>query len=133
MVGKRKTSQATAQPGFSLAPTFCFWLLRTLAIISHFQISGLQNDLKSTADACIKTKPVKQTSWSADGKGHLEPMNQLVLSKSKDTAVTFLYMPCLPQDPDRYPDFLGSLTELTNDWPPTIIVRGVSPVMTTTM
>ena len=63
----------------------------------------------------------------------MQEMNELVMSRSKDTAVVFLYMPCLPHDDSKYPEFLDLLTKLTNFWPPTIIVRGVSPVMTTTL
>ena len=80
-----------------------------------------------------KTDLLPGNHKSEDEKEYMQEMNELVMSRSKDTAVVFLYMPCLPHDDSKYPEFLDLLTKLTNFWPPTIIVRGVSPVMTTTL
>lgn len=80
-----------------------------------------------------KTELLPASQTYEEGKQYIQQMNELVMSRSKDTAVVFLYMPCLPHDDSKYPEFLDSLTTLTNYLPPTIIVRGVSPVMTTTL
>jgi hypothetical protein len=63
---------------------------------------------------------------------YLKSACETVRRRSGETAVTFLYMPMPPtsKNHDNYLDFLASLT---NHWPPTLIVRGVSPVTSTTL
>ena len=52
--------------------------------------------------------------------------------RSSETAVAFLYLPEPP--PETEAEFyLDSLTALTDNWPPTLMVRGVSPVTSTTL
>ncbi len=76
---------------------------------------------------------------------YLECANQMVLEHSADTAVTFLYLPEPPKPtPTQQPPhsfasssspsrFLAALNTLTTNWPPTLMVRGVSPVMSITL
>ena len=37
-----------------------------------------------------------------DKNEYMQEMNELVMSRSKDTAVVFLYMPCLPHDDSKW-------------------------------
>ena len=55
-----------------------------------------------------------------------------IQKRSSETAVAFLYLPEPP--PETEAEFyLDSLTALTDNWPPTLMVRGVSPVTSTTL
>ncbi len=46
--------------------------------------------------------------------------------------MVFLYLPDPPSDNDEAESYLSALSRLTRDWPPTIMVRGVSPVTSIT-
>ena len=58
---------------------------------------------------------------------------ETVRRRSSETAVTFLYVPIPPPSEADYTKYLDSLTTLTENWPPTLMVRGVSPVTSTTL
>ena len=59
---------------------------------------------------------------------------ETVRRRSTETAVTFLYLPAPPSGKEEYyVKYLDALTSLTNNWPPTLMVRGVSPVTSTTL
>ena len=51
---------------------------------------------------------------------YFKSISELVKRRSTETAVIFLYMPCLPDHPSQYPAYLDALTDLTNQWPPTL-------------
>ena len=58
---------------------------------------------------------------------------ETVRRRSSETAVTFLYLPSPPTKERDYVKYLDSLTTLTDNWPPTLMIRGVSPVTSTTL
>ena len=58
---------------------------------------------------------------------------ETVRRRSSETAVTFLYVPIPPPNKADYAKYLDCLTTLTENWPPTLMVRGVSPVTSTTL
>ena len=59
---------------------------------------------------------------------------ETVRRRSTETAVTFLYLPAPPSgNEEYYVKYLDALTSLTDNWPPTLMVRGVSPVTSTTL
>lgn len=65
-------------------------------------------------------------------------VNQLIRQHSSQTATTFIYLPGPPasntwDEDDMYRQYLQSLTELTVDLPPTVLVHGVSAVTSTTL
>ena len=64
---------------------------------------------------------------------YLKSAGETVRRRSSETAVTFLYLPIPPDRPTDYAKYLKSLTTLTEQWPPTLMVRGVSPVTSTTL
>ncbi|KXJ70879.1 hypothetical protein RP20_CCG022232 [Aedes albopictus] len=65
-------------------------------------------------------------------------VNQIIRDKSNATAVTFMYLPAPPKlstidYKEKCHHYLGLLTELTYDLPPTILVHGINSVMSTTL
>ena len=74
-------------------------------------------------------------------RAYLKSASEMVRLKSSKTAVIFLYLPKLPRlkcqkkedNVAKAENYLENLEVLTNRWPPTLFVRGVSPVMSTTL
>ena len=72
---------------------------------------------------------------------YLKSACEMVRLRSSETAVTFLYLPKLPSlksssqedNVSKAENYLTNLEILTNHWPPTLLVRGVSPVTSTTL
>merc|ERR1712079_408903 len=69
---------------------------------------------------------------------YLKATCEMVRRRSSETAVTFLYLPEPPasshdtlnteEKAAKADTYLTNLEVLTNHWPPTLLVRGVSPV-----
>lgn len=53
--------------------------------------------------------------------------------KCTNTAVLFLALPRIPQDPHQSERYLEQLNLLTRDLPPVLLVHGVHPVVTTSI
>ncbi|XP_011631602.1 solute carrier family 12 member 9 [Pogonomyrmex barbatus] len=71
-------------------------------------------------------------------RAYILGVNQLIREHSSETATTFIYLPDPPvsntwDEDDMYQQYLQSLTELTVDLPPTVLVHGVSTVTSTTL
>lgn len=64
---------------------------------------------------------------------YLKEANEFIRLKCSETAVSFIYLPRPPLLASLHTEYLGRLETLTRDLPPTILVRGVSPVITTTL
>jgi len=71
--------------------------------------------------------------WSLVSEDYLREANLFIRSKCDETAVSFVYLPRPPSNPDLHPTYLQCLDRLTLGLPPTLLVHGVSPVMTTTL
>mgnify|MGYP001469003741 FL=1 len=81
---------------------------------------------------------VDVSSQEASAENHLTAAYlmsacETVRRRSSETAVTFLYLPSPPNKERDYVKYLDSLTTLTDNWPPTLMIRGVSPVTSTTL
>lgn len=73
--------------------------------------------------------PSNATRLSDD---YLLAVNQLILAAARPApAVRFLYLPRPPADTRRYAAYLRQLELLTQDLGPTLLVHGVTPVITT--
>ena len=72
---------------------------------------------------------------------YLKSASEMVRERSSETAVTFLYLPKPPRlnsankddNLTKADNYLTNLEILTDHWPPTLLVRGVSPVTSTTL
>ena len=81
---------------------------------------------------------VDVSSQEASAENHLTAAYlmsacETVRRRSSETAVTFLYLPSPPTKERDYVKYSDSLTTLTDNWPPTLMIRGVSPVTSTTL
>jgi len=64
---------------------------------------------------------------------YLKEANEFIRAKCGETAVSFIYLPRPPTDPSHHNTYLRCLDSLTIGLPPTLLIHGVSPVMTTTL
>uniref|UniRef100_A0A9J7ZTG7 Solute carrier family 12 member 9 n=1 Tax=Cyprinus carpio carpio TaxID=630221 RepID=A0A9J7ZTG7_CYPCA len=63
---------------------------------------------------------------------YLQAVNKLILDQTlRPPAVRFLYLPRPPADTSRYHDYLHQLELLTRNLGPTLLIHGVTPVITT--
>jgi len=70
------------------------------------------------------------TNVTAD---YLLHANNFIRKQCDETAVSFIYLPRPPTSPAHHKRYLSCLESLTENLPPTLLVHGVSPVMTTTL
>ena len=64
---------------------------------------------------------------------YINGVNGLISGQGVDTAVTFLHLPCPPENPALHADYLRLLTNITNGLKPTVMVHGISAVTTTNL
>ena len=76
---------------------------------------------------------VSDDGYSMISDEYLSEANAFIQSKCAETAVSFIHLPRPPVQPDRHAVYLNQLETLTRNLPPTILVHGVSPVITTTL
>ncbi|XP_041651958.1 solute carrier family 12 member 9 [Cheilinus undulatus] len=77
----------------------------------------------------VNNFPSNATRLSDD---YLSAVNKLIREAAKPTpAVRFLYLPRPPADTRRYNTYLHQLELLTQDLGPTLLIHGVTPVITT--
>ncbi|XP_050307192.1 solute carrier family 12 member 9 isoform X2 [Anthonomus grandis grandis] len=76
------------------------------------------------------------TQWGSVIESHgsnMTTVNSLILDRSTETAVTFIYLPAPPQDDDHAVLYYNNLEVISRNLPPTIFVHGVSTVTSTTL
>lgn len=77
----------------------------------------------------VNSFPSNATCVSDD---YLSAVNRLILDQARPPpSVRFLYLPRPPADTRRYPAYLRQLELLTQDLGPTLLIHGVTPVITT--
>lgn len=84
---------------------------------------------EENVDDYVNSFPSNSTRLSDD---YLSAVNKLILEQaSPPPAVRFLYLPRPPADTRRYVAYLRQLELLTQDLGPTLLIHGVTPVITT--
>uniref|UniRef100_A0A8C7U2N3 Solute carrier family 12 member 9-like n=1 Tax=Oncorhynchus mykiss TaxID=8022 RepID=A0A8C7U2N3_ONCMY len=86
-----------------------------------------------------KRRPTRQSQREEEGLGkrglsdeYLLAVNRLILDQAcPPPAVRFLYLPHPPADTQHYTAYLRQLDLLTKDLGPTLLIHGVTPVLTT--
>lgn len=77
---------------------------------------------------------VKDTEqFSPASEEYLLAANEFIRVKCAETAVSFIYLPRPPSNTSQHQPYLSKLELLTRGLPPTIMIHGVSPVITTTL
>ncbi|KAF6213897.1 hypothetical protein GE061_011622 [Apolygus lucorum] len=66
-------------------------------------------------------------------RNYLANVNRLIVNNSKDTAITFLYLDPPPTDQELYLPYLNTLSDLTANMRPTLLVHGIRAVTSTTL
>uniref|UniRef100_A0A9J7WX88 Zgc:153039 n=1 Tax=Cyprinus carpio carpio TaxID=630221 RepID=A0A9J7WX88_CYPCA len=102
------------------------------------KLKHLLKDLRMKADIC--TVPWDSqialhcfpSNTSRVSDEYLQAVNKLILDQTlRPPAVRFLYLPRPPADTSRYHDYLHQLELLTRNLGPTLLIHGVTPVITT--
>ncbi|XP_077397934.1 solute carrier family 12 member 9 [Festucalex cinctus] len=89
----------------------------------------LAKDEDEDEDDYVNSFPSNTTLLSDD---YLAAVNQLILDQARPPpAIRFLYLPRPPADTRRYNSYLHQLELLTRDLGPTLLIHGVTPVITT--
>ncbi|XP_061923918.1 solute carrier family 12 member 9-like [Entelurus aequoreus] len=88
-----------------------------------------RNDEEDDDDNYANSFPSNTTRLSDD---YLSAVNQLILNQARPPpTVRFLYLPHPPADTRRYTAYLHQLELLTQNLGPTLLIHGVTPVITT--
>ncbi|XP_041850932.1 solute carrier family 12 member 9 [Melanotaenia boesemani] len=86
-------------------------------------------DDQESEDDYVNSFPSNATRLSDD---YLSAVNRVILDQARPPpAVRFLYLPRPPADTRRYTSYLHQLELLTRDLGPTLLIHGVTPVITT--
>uniref|UniRef100_A0A0K2T689 Solute carrier family 12 member 9 n=1 Tax=Lepeophtheirus salmonis TaxID=72036 RepID=A0A0K2T689_LEPSM len=94
---------------------------------------SLQNKLLNLRiKAEIVVVPIADNQIPPKSMNDGKMVNQLLSFHSHETAVTFLCLPLPPKDEDDE-TYLRFIKDLTNELPPTVLVHGISPVISTTL
>ena len=86
--------------------------------------------LKQRTDVSLPNGP-PPSNYNYLDENYLNAVNQLIRENSKNTAVTFLFLPRPPTDHSTFEAYLNCLTRLTDLLYPTVLINGVSNVTTT--
>jgi len=86
--------------------------------------------LMGTNNVSDRTEDTNITQVNED---YLAAVNEFVRVKCAETAVSFIYLPPPPIDSGHHGQYIRALDKMTDNLPPTIMVQGVSPVITTTL
>lgn len=111
--------------------------LRQLRILAKIQIVSWESIAQSVVskefDLSVNYAECRMQEYNKISAEFLKALNQMIVSHSKRTAVTFLYLPRPPSDETQQQNFMTQLAELTENLPPTVFVHGLHPVTSTTL
>lgn len=85
-----------------------------------------------------KTKPLlvddfSDEKWCSIMEDHIKPINRMLVDRSEQTAVSFIYLPRPPKSSQFHDNYLESLQMMTEDMPPTLLVHGNDQVVSTSI
>jgi potassium/chloride transporter 9 len=67
--------------------------------------------------------------WSEINDHHVESINRMLVSRSEETAVSFIYLSSTPKEVEQYESYLKCFDKLTVSMPPTLLVHGNDQVI----
>ena len=119
------------------------WKTLTVRVFAAAAGSESAQETKAVMEHMLQLLRIKAEShilpWTFESPNSLEDddylrsANDAVRSLSSETAVTFFYLPRPPGRETRHAEYYDAITRITNNWPPTLLVHGVSPVTSITL
>ena len=97
------------------------------------QVKETLDALRIRADIFVIPIPQEDSEFPDLSVNYLASVCDLVVCRSHETAVSFLYLPEPPRLVRDYESYYNMLTAITENWPPTLLVRGASAVTSTTL
>lgn len=111
--------------------------LRQLRILAKIQIVSWESITPSVVlkefDMSVNYAECRMQEYNKISKDFLNALNQMIISHSQRTAVTFLYLPYPPTEESLQEHYMKQLEELSENLPPTVFVHGLHPVTSTTL
>uniref|UniRef100_A0A671S534 Solute carrier family 12 member 9 n=1 Tax=Sinocyclocheilus anshuiensis TaxID=1608454 RepID=A0A671S534_9TELE len=99
------------------------------------KLRHLLKELRMKAEICTvpwDSQVAFPSNTSRVSDEYLQAVNKLILDQMlRPPAIRFLYLPRPPADTSRYHDYLNQLELLTRNLGPTLLIHGVTPVITT--
>ncbi|WAR14000.1 S12A9-like protein [Mya arenaria] len=106
--------------------------LRQLRINAKIQVvsweSIAQSMVSKEFDLSVNYSESRMQEYNHISTDFLQAINKTIVSFSKRTAVTFLYLPRPPEENVDYERYLAQLDGLSDNLPPTVFVHGLHPV-----
>jgi len=124
--------------------------IRLMICANHFEQERLYvqwqkqlTDLRIDADLNIiihefasdnSTPSIKDAdNWIQIDSHYIQSVNRMLIDRSEQTAVSFMYLPSTPQSEAHYEAYLDCLEMLTDGMPPTLLVHGNGQVVSTSI
>lgn len=104
--------------------------LRELRIDADLNI--IVQELVNESDRPVLNSTM-DTKWAQMRGGYVESVNRMLVDRSSETAVSFLYLPSPPKTQEYYDSYMTCLELLTNNMPPTLMVHGNDQVVSTSI
>lgn len=73
------------------------------------------------------------TVWAKIDLDYVQSLNNMLVDRSEQTVVSFLYLPSVPKSEAYYDNYMDCLEKLTDNMPPTILVHGNDQVVSTSL
>ena len=90
-------------------------------------------DLIGEAEANNVTLADRDTNWNEINANYVKSINRMLVDRSDQTAVSFMYLPSAPRQQNQYEAYLDNLDLLTEGMPPTLLVHGTDQVVSTSI
>lgn len=112
---------------------FIQWQRQLSELRIDADVNILVYDLQGEAEANQVRLSGTSTVWSDINDIYVKSINRMLVDRSEQTAVNFLYLPSPPQDEQQYEPYLNCLEMLTDGMPPTLLVHGTDQVVSTSI
>ncbi|XP_023029254.1 solute carrier family 12 member 9 [Leptinotarsa decemlineata] len=115
------------------------------AVTSYFSLTSSAQSHSDKLNNLLKKLRIEAELFPVNGwrnvieshgnneNAYINSVNTLILQQTKETAVTFIYLPVPPCDDSKAELFYTNLETFSKNLPPTIFVHGVSTVTSTTL
>ena len=102
-------------------------------ICEQFRNEGLNSIPSGGGDSDLSIGSQNPVNWNEINENYVKSLNRMLVDRSEQTAVSFLYLPNVPKYEDQYEAYLSNLELLTEGLPPTLLVHGNDQVVSTSI